>query len=117
MKILLADDTIYIRKKARQFFKDYAKITLYEASNGQEAIDCIQNQKIDLMIVDSVMPIKSGIQVVKEVKKIIPSMLIYGLTTQEKGITRKKFLEAGVKEILKKPFTNEDLYLLLKEHL
>ena len=117
MNILVADDALYIREKMRNFFKDLEQITLYEASNGQEALNYIKKNNIDLIIIDSVMPIKSGIQVIKESKKIAPKILAFGLTTQECGSTRNKFLDAGAKDILKKPFTSESLHTLLREYI
>jgi len=117
MNVLVADDALYIREKTRQFFKAFKEIQLFEAENGKEAIECIKNQKIDLLIVDSVMPEMSGIQVIVEAKKISPNILAFGLTTQDKGATRNRFLEVGAQSILKKPFTEEGLHYLLKEYI
>lgn len=117
MNILIADDALFIREKFRTFFKDLTDVTLFEASNGEEAIKHIKENIIDIAMVDAVMPLKSGLEVINEAKKINEDLIFYGLTTQERGATRNKFLEAGAVDILKKPFTNDELHSFLKGHL
>jgi DNA-binding response OmpR family regulator len=117
MNVLVVDDSLYIREQMRSFFKNFSEIKLFEASCGEEAFDFLGGEKIDLMIVDSVMPAQSGISVIQKSQSLSPETIIFGLTTQERGATRNRLLEVGAKKVLKKPFSHNDLLKLLEGYI
>lgn len=117
MNILVVDDSSYIREQFQSFLNGIENVSLYEAGNAQDAIKCFNEKDIDLLVVDSVMPEKSGVEVIKEVLKIKPKTIIVGLTTQVNGSTRNKLIEAGVAKILKKPFTKNHLLEILEDYI
>jgi len=58
--ILIVDDVSANRFLVNRYLEDY-DFTLYEAGNGQEAIDCARNHKPDLVLMDMKMPIMDGL--------------------------------------------------------
>ncbi len=67
-KILITDDVMSNRLIIRAYFAPY-DVEVHEASNGQEALDFLKNNPVDLMILDFVMPVMSGEQVLYEILK------------------------------------------------
>ena len=76
MKLLIVDD----EKGIRDVIKEYAKLEHYEmieASDGEEAIEAIQNEDVDCMVLDIMMPHLDGLSALKEIKKKIFRRLSY----------------------------------------
>lgn len=81
------------------------------AQNGEKAIEEIKKQKPDLMIVDCIMPIMSGMSLLKKVhRRKIPAIV---LTTLEGDTDREDALALGAKEFLTKG--NIDPNILVKK--
>ena len=109
--ILIVDDEPKIIHVIQKYFQK-AGIDLGQvvtAKDGQEALLKIQNQEFGLIIADIVMPKKSGLEVLKELKsqvrtKKIPFLLISG--NLHAGIV-KQAIVLGAKNIVSKPFHYE----------
>ena len=76
------------------------------ASNGKDALEKIRTQRIDLVLLDVMMPEMDGFAVCKEIKgnskyQGIPVIMITALSTKQ---DRVKGIEAGAEEFLSKPF-------------
>ncbi len=68
-KILVVDDEIRMRKLVKDFLVRY-NYEVVEASNGEEAIDIFYDDKdIDLIILDVMMPKRSGFDVLSEIRE------------------------------------------------
>ena len=67
-KILIADDEKAIRKMLGKLLKNDGYELLF-ASDGQTAVDLARSNRIDLAILDLVMPRMGGIEALKEIKK------------------------------------------------
>jgi len=103
--VLLCDDEIMNRKVASKILiKEGFKVI--EAVNGQEAIDKLKDSRVDLILMDLMMPIMDGYTATKIIKededfKAIPLIIISALSDKE-AIT--KGLKLGANEYLTKPF-------------
>ena len=65
--MLIVDDVEINRAILTQFFKsDYI---IVEAANGREALDVIENQSVDIVLLDLVMPVMDGFEFLSIVKK------------------------------------------------
>ena len=72
INILMIDDNINLIEMVKEYFKENDKINItYEAHDGEEGINEItkNSDKIDLIILDLIMPNKDGIYVLSEMKK------------------------------------------------
>jgi len=67
-KILVADDTITVRKVAARLLEE-AGYDVLEAADGRQALDLVQKEHPDLILLDLLMPKMTGFDVLREVKK------------------------------------------------
>jgi twitching motility two-component system response regulator PilG len=67
-KILVADDTATIRKVAAHLLSE-AGYEVLEAEDGREALDLVQKEHPDLILLDLLMPKMTGFDVLREIKK------------------------------------------------
>lgn len=110
-KILLVDDDDELRWVLMQVLSDYAEI--HELRSGEEAMEWLKENSLDLAIMDLNMPGMSGFDLCRKIKAAkdtahVPCMVISGET--EQGI-RSKVFEAGAEAFLVKPFEPQDLLL------
>ncbi len=73
------------------------------ASNGEEAIQKYKEGGIDLILMDENMPIMSGIEATKSIRKLDKNIPIIALTANAMKGDRERFLAAGMNEHLTKP--------------
>ena len=113
--ILIVDDDDRIRTLVKQYLQDnnYLITTAKDAFDAKNKIDLI---KFDLIILDIMMPEKSGLELVDELKKEkkIPIIL---LTAKGETDERVKGLERGADDYLGKPFEPRELLLRIKNIL
>lgn len=105
-KILVVDDQISVVKIVSDVLKkgDYEIIT---AANGQLGIDSAIANKPDLIIMDIMMPIKTGIEAIKEIKQIdeVKNIPILVLTAKGGGSDLDTVMSLGASGFLAKPFS------------
>ena len=77
--ILLVEDDELVRDMLTQMLQR-ASHTVVSASNGEEATELLKNNKPDLMVTDIIMPKKSGITLISEVKHHHPTMEIIAIS-------------------------------------
>ncbi len=65
-KILVVDDEEHIRELIR-FYLDKEGFSVLEAENGEIALDLLENEYVDLAIVDIMMPVMNGFDLVEEI--------------------------------------------------
>ncbi len=104
LKILVVDDETRMRKLVRDFLvrKQYQVV---EAADGEEAIDLfVENNDIDLVILDVMMPKMDGWEVCREIRKISKVPIIM-LTAKSEESDELLGFELGVDEYITKPFS------------
>ncbi|MFZ0580953.1 MAG: response regulator [Candidatus Acidiferrales bacterium] len=75
--ILVADDNPLIRKMLCELFENEEDYDICaEASNGQEAIDLALKHRPEFIILDLSMPVLNGLEVSRELKRIMPAVPI-----------------------------------------
>jgi len=119
--ILVVDDSKTIRAIIKKTL-GLAKLEIdeiYEAENGRQALDCLKETCIDLVMSDLNMPEMSGIELVDAMSRdntlnTIPIIVIStdGSSTRIEELKRK-----GVREYLRKPFTPESVGDLINKVL
>lgn len=112
MKILVVDDEEMIRN----VIKEYALLDNYEvleAENGLEAIDIVENNDIDVIVLDIMMPKLDGYSTYSEIKKIkkIPTII---LSARNEEYDKLLGFELGVDDYLAKPFSPKELMARIK---
>lgn len=110
MNILIADDHPLIRKGLRQILMDSIAIgRIFEAENGVAAMEALRTQSIDVLILDISMPDKDGIEVLKDVKMLYPSLPVLMLSIQPETQYALRALRFGASGCLNKASAPEAL--------
>ena len=113
--ILVVDDDKGIRELVKQYLDEYGFITS-TAQNAEDAIDKVNQIKFDLIILDIMMPGKSGLEFLKENKNDIDTPVIL-LTAKGEATDRIEGLETGADDYLPKPFEPKELILRIRNIL
>ncbi len=96
LKILVADDSILIRELLERALARLEGCSLVGmAADGLEAINMIRALKPNVVVLDITMPHRSGIQVLKEIRKEDPDTAIIMFTADPSTVLREVCLEAG----------------------
>ena len=113
--ILVVDDDNRIRELVKQYLEEnnFLVTTAIDAFDAKNKLDII---KFDILVLDIMMPGKSGLALTKEVKKINSTPIIL-LTAKGEPTDRIKGLEIGADDYLPKPFEAKELLLRIKNIL
>ncbi len=117
-KILIVDDNLLNLKVAVRLLEPY-EMNIEEADNGDDAINKVkQNLNYDLILLDDMMPHKSGGETLEELKQIpnfnIPVVV---LTANAIEGMKEKYLEMGFDDYLAKPIIKDELKRVLQKYL
>ena len=113
--ILVVDDDNGIRELVKEYLdqNNFLVSTAKDAEDAQEKISLI---KFDLIILDIMMPGKSGLEFLSENKTILDTPIIL-LTAKGEAIDRIHGLEIGADDYLPKPFEPKELILRIRNIL
>lgn len=117
VKILVADDSSFMRKIVINLLKKLGYEEIAEANNGEEAVVKYQADKPDLVLMDIVMEKKDGIAALKEIMAADSSanVIMVSAVGQEQMVTEAKSL--GAKDFITKPFDNAKVEEAVKKAL
>jgi DNA-binding response OmpR family regulator len=101
-KMLIADDEERIRKVLYDYFSK-SGFDVKLAKNGEEAIDIFYDNKIDIVILDVMMPVMDGFLTLKEIRKVSKVPIIM-LTAKAEEYDILKGYEYSCDEYIAKPF-------------
>ena len=113
--ILVVDDDDGIRSLVKKYL-DENNFLISTASNAEDASKKIRLIKFDLLILDIMMPGKSGLEFIEENKTEINTPIIL-LTAKGEANERVAGLEIGADDYLAKPFEPKELLLRIKNIL
>jgi len=117
-KILVVDDESIVRESLRDWLENVGyKVEI--AESGEEALKIIRQKKIKIMLADLVMPGIDGIELMKEARKIVPTISTVIITAYGSIQTAISAIREGAHDYIEKPFCPEKVELLiknLKEH-
>ncbi|PCH61536.1 MAG: hypothetical protein COC19_04650 [SAR86 cluster bacterium] len=118
LRILVVDDVEINQKLARGQLEGEGH-QIFFANNGSEAIEIIEYQPIDLVLMDLNMPVMDGLEATKAIRAMaeqgIAETPIIGVTANLREDTRRECLAAGMNDILTKPVEIVKLLQLLTE--
>ena len=105
--ILVVDDESSVRESIRMILKP--KYDVYTAENGNEALQCIQKDKIDIVTLDLTMPGLSGIEVLKQIKKSNADIEVIVISAHGDPQNHQEAVHHGAGDFISKPFNAPDL--------
>ena len=113
MKILLAEDEQQLSRvlETAMTHEGYQVDTAFD---GQEAVDLTKGNAYDLMILDIMMPVKTGIEALKEIRQTGNTTHVIMLTAMSEVDDKVTGLDAGADDYLTKPFSLKELLARLR---
>ncbi len=111
-KILIVDDDPHIRELAGVFLKDEG-FSLVEAADGLEALEKLAAERVDLVIIDIMMPRMDGWELCRQLRESYDFPILM-LTAKGETSQKVKGFELGTDDYLVKPF--EPLELVMRVH-
>ncbi len=113
MRILIAEDEVTINK-ALKVMLEKNKYTVDSVYDGQSALNYIENTTYDVIVLDIMMPIKSGMEVLKTIRNNDINTPVLFLTAKSEISDRVNGLEAGADDYLPKPFDANEFLARVK---
>ena len=110
INILIIDDD----KNTRFLLYEVLKMNnfnVFQATNGFEGLEVLEKERIDLVIVDIMMPKMDGYEFTKELRSYNPSLPILMISAKQLPGDRKKGFMAGIDDYMSKPIDHEELIL------
>ncbi len=119
--ILLVDDSQTVRAVIRKTL-DLAEVDvgqIYEAANGQEALDILNENWLDLVFADINMPVMTGIEMVDRMSKdgLLKTVPVVIVSTEGSSTRVEQLKAMGVSAYVRKPFTPEIIRAVVDEVL
>lgn len=112
-KILICDDSIIIRKQLKDLLMSNGYSQIFEAVNGQDAVEKYKEFQPNLVFMDIVMPVKSGIEAVAEITEYDKNAKIVMSSSSGTKTHIKKALEAGAFDFIQKPIEENQISNIL----
>lgn len=112
--ILICDDSALARKMARRNLPDGFAQSIYEVSNGMDALEVLAHHTIDLVLLDLTMPILGGIDVLSEIKRRQLKTFVIVVSGDIQPMMREKVMSLGALSFIEKPIKKELLTSVLR---
>ena len=115
MTILVVDDELLIRKVIREYLES-ENFKVLEAENGLDALRVLSSNKVNLIILDIMMPKMDGFACLEEIRKTkdIPVIM---LSAMKEETDKLNSFNLGVDDYVTKPFSPKELIARVKAHL
>jgi DNA-binding NarL/FixJ family response regulator len=116
MKILITDDHAVVRQGLKQILlEEFTRAEFGEATNAQEAIDRVWKENWDVVVLDITMPGRSGLDVLKEIKKSRPKLPVLVLSMHPEDQFAVRILKIGAAGYMTKESAPNELVGAVKK--
>ena len=115
MRILIADDHAIVRMGMRQIVEQMAHVNVGEAVNGQEVLVKIREERWDALILDISMPGGNGLDVLQEVKHMLPNLPVLVVSVHPEDQYAMRVLKAGASGFMNKDCAPGELLLAIQK--
>jgi two-component system, chemotaxis family, chemotaxis protein CheY len=109
IRILIVDDSAFMRNIIKNALTGMDVLETYEASNADESIIKYKEKKPDLVFMDIVMPGRTGLEALKEIKSIDSNAKIVMCTSVGQDKIIEEAVNSGAYDFITKPFKPEEI--------
>lgn len=117
IRLIVADDAPFIREIVRNVCEKVGIEVVGEATDGEEAIKLTAALNPDVVLLDIIMPVKSGIEAAREISASGSKAKLIAFSTADQETMVVRALEAGCCSFVVKPFKADELVRAVKESL
>lgn len=109
IRVLIVDDSLTMRMALRQVLAHHDFELVGEATNGQEAIELCRERKPDVITMDMMLPVMSGLAATEYIMAYFPTPIVVVSAAQNRGELYKTYdaLAAGAVDVVEKPTGDE----------
>jgi two-component system invasion response regulator UvrY len=116
IKVLIADDHAIVREGLKQILADTKDIVVAgDSENGIDAIKFARKSECDVLLLDISMPDRSGIEILKQVKKEFPALAVLMLSMHREDQYAIRALKAGAAGYLNKQSAPAELVNAIRQ--
>jgi two-component system, NarL family, invasion response regulator UvrY len=116
MRILITEDHAVVREGLKLILADHFKKAVFgEARNATEALARVWKEKWDVVVLDITLPGRSGLEVLKEIKRSRPKLPVLILSMHPEDQFAVRLLKAGAAGYLTKESAGEELVGAIKK--
>jgi two-component system chemotaxis response regulator CheY len=116
-RVLVADDASFMRQMIRDIIDQEGFEIVGEAADGVEVVEKFTELHPDLVMMDIVMPKRSGIDAVKAIMEIAPKASVVMCSALGQETLVMEAIQAGAKDFIVKPFKPESVLTTLRKVL
>ena len=106
-RILIVDDSFYMRTMLKNMLTDAGYDVIGEAPNGQTALQMAKEHVPDLVTLDVILPDNTGLDVLKGIKKDNPEIKVVIVSAVGQEVIVNEAMENGALDYIVKPFSEE----------
>jgi len=118
IKILIADDHAVVRRGLKQILTEESDMAVFgEARNAREVLKNVREQDWDIVILDITMPGRSGLDVLKELKRVRPKLPVLVLSMHPEDQYAVRVLKAGAAGYMTKESAPKELVKAVRKVL
>ncbi|MCK5435118.1 MAG: response regulator transcription factor, partial [Nitrosomonadaceae bacterium] len=116
IRVIIADDHAIVRQGLKQILSETSNISVTgEAETGLQAIKIVRETTFDVMLLDISLPDKSGIEVLKQIKKEQPKLTVLMLSMHTEHEFAVRALKAGASGYLNKQSAPSQLVTAIRQ--
>lgn len=115
MKVIVVDDNGLTRDMIKDLLTEMGHQVVGEADNGNDAVKVFTEQRPELVLMDLIMPGKTGLEALQEIRALDPAAKVVMVTAVQQDPITQQLLDQGATAILHKPFMYDELDAVLKK--
>ena len=114
-KILVVDDEMGTRESLNMILNREYEIMM--AATGEEALEMLEKYRIDVVLLDIIMPGMDGMTVLKKIKEMLEDVIVIMITATKTVKTAVKAMKLGAYDYITKPFDIDEVRLNIEKAL
>ena len=108
MKVLIVEDNALTRYTIKTLLQKMGHEVVGEAEDSESALEAYKKTKPEIVFLDLILPGKSGLEILEELKAFDPSAKVVILTAVDQSEMDRRLSNGGVTSIIRKPFSYEE---------
>lgn len=108
-KILLADDSTYMRGILKKILRNEGYDEFVEAADGEAAVDAFTREHPDVVLLDVIMPHKNGLDALRDIRRLDADAPVVMVTAVGQDLVIEEARDAGANGFIVKPFRPEEV--------
>lgn len=115
LKVLICDDSVLVRKQMKNILSGQGITNIEEAADGEQAVIKYAEYMPDLVFMDIVMPKKTGVDALKDIKSLNPDAKVVMASSIGTQGNLKEAIENGAYDFIQKPVSEEIIVKILEK--